>query len=199
MFPDIFKSDSLICLPIDLNQKLSIETNSADYVLLMETIEHIPNQTSLLHELSRILKPNGILIVTKPNNSSLNGRLGNLWVEAERSDMFLSNEASIIGYDDMHVYNGRVYLCTAQRLRTLAGLAGLKLQKVYSNQLSLSSLISYLFLGLFFYLRSFRTFKRMIRKASSPIVKEILEEQHELNINQTLLLHKHLCISFQKK
>ncbi|MDZ7935604.1 MAG: class I SAM-dependent methyltransferase [Emticicia sp.] len=124
MYPDIFKSNSLTCQPIDLNQKLPIESNSADFVLLMETIEHIPNQTALLQELSRILKPNGILIVTKPNNSSLNGRLGNLWVEAERSDMFLSNEASVIGYDDSHVYNGRVYLCTAQRLRTLAGLAG---------------------------------------------------------------------------
>jgi SAM-dependent methyltransferase len=199
MFPDIFKSASLTCLPIDLNQKLPIEDNSADYVLLMETIEHIPNQTSLLQELSRILKPNGILIVTKPNNSSLNGRLGNLWVEAERSDMFLSNEASIIGYDDTHVYNGRVYLCTAQRLRTLAGLAGFKLQKVHSNQLSVSSLISYLFLGLFIHLRSFRTFKRMIRKASNPIEKEILEEQHALNLNQTLLLHKHLCMTFKKK
>lgn len=199
MYPDIFKSDSLTCSPIDLNQKLPIESNSADYVLLMETIEHIPNQTSLLQELSRILKPNGILIVTKPNNSSLNGRLGNLWVEAERSDMFLSNEASVIGYDDTHIYNGRVYLCTAQRLRTLAGLAGLKLQKVHANKLSISSLVSYLFLGLFLHLRSFLTLKRLSRKTSNPIEKEILAEQHALNTNQTLLLHKHLCVTFQKK
>lgn len=199
MYPDIFKSDSLTCRPIDLNLKLPIEANSADYVLLMETIEHIPNQTALLQELSRILKPNGILIVTKPNNSSLNGRLGNLWVEAERGDMFLSNEASIIGYDDSHVYNGRVYLCTAQRLRTLAGLAGLKLQKVHPNQLSISSLVSYLFLGIFLHLRSLRTLKRMIRKTSSQQEKTIIQEQYTLNTNQTLLLHKHLCVTFQKK
>ena len=184
MYPDIFRSENLTCQPIDLNLKLPIETNSADYVLLMETIEHIPNQTALLQELSRILKPNGILIVTKPNNSSLNGRLGNLWVEAERGDMFLSNEASIIGYDDSHIYNGRVYLCTAQRLR---------------NQLSISSLISYLFLGIFLHLRSFRTLRRMIRKTSNQEEKKILQEQHNLNTNQTLLLHKHLCVTFQKK
>lgn len=199
MYPDIFKSDSLTCSPIDLNQKLPIESNSADFVLLMETIEHIPNQTSLLQELSRILKPNAILIVTKPNNSSLNGRMGNLWVEAERSDMFLSNEASVIGYDDSHIYNGRVYLCTVQRLRTLAGLAGLKLQKVHANKRSIGSLISYLFLGAFLHLRSFRTFKRLSRKTSNPIEKEILAEQHALNTTQTLLLHKHLCVTFQKK
>lgn len=198
MYPDIFKSNSLTCQPIDLNQKLPIESNLADYVLLMETIEHIPNQTALLQELSRILKPNGILIVTKPNNSSLNGRLGNLWVEAERSDMFLSNEASVIGYDDVHIYNGRVYLCTVQRLRTLAGLAGLKLQQIHANKLSIGSLVSYSLLGLFLHLRSFRTFKRLSRKTSNLIEKEILAEQHTLNTNQTLLLHKHLCVTFQK-
>jgi SAM-dependent methyltransferase len=199
MYPDIFKSDWLTCSPIDLNQKLPIESNSVDYVLLMETIEHIPNQTYLLNELSRILKPKGILIVTKPNNSSLNGRLGNLWVEAERSDMFLSNEASVIGYDDSHIYTGRVYLCTAQRLRTLAGLAGLKLQKVHANTLSIGSLVSYLVLGIFLHLRSYRTLKRMLRKTLNSIEKEILQEQHSLNTNRALLLHKHLCITFQKE
>ena len=198
MYPDVFKSDSLTCSPIDLNQKLPIDANSADFVLLMETIEHIPNQTSLLQELSRILKPNGILILTKPNNSSLTGRLGNLWVEAERSDMFLSNEASVIGYDEIHVYNGRVYLCTTQRLRTLAGLTGLKLQKVHKNQLSIGSLFSYLFLGLFLNFRSFLTLKRLSRKTQNPKEKEVLKEQHTLNTNLTLLLHKHLCVTFQK-
>ncbi len=199
MYPDIFRSDSLACSPIDLNKKLPIDSNLADYVLLMETIEHIPNQTALLQELSRILKPKGLLIITKPNNSSLNGRLGNLWTEAERSDMFLSNEASIIGYDDTHVYNGRVYLCNAQRLRTLAGLAGLRLDKIYPNKLSISSLVWYGILGIFLHLRSFRTFKRLSRKTSNPAEKNILAQQHALNTNQTLLLHKHLCVGFRKE
>jgi 2-polyprenyl-3-methyl-5-hydroxy-6-metoxy-1,4-benzoquinol methylase len=199
MYPDVFKSDSLTCLPIDLNEKLPIEQNSADYVLLMETIEHIPNQTFLLQELTRILKPRGILIITKPNNSSISGRMANLWVEAERSDMFLSSEAEVIGYDDTHIYNGRVYLCNAQRLRTLAGLAGLQLHKICKNQLSVSSLIWYILVGWFLHIRSFRTLKRMTRKTSNNQEKPILQEQHLLNTNTTLLLHKHLCVLFQKK
>jgi 2-polyprenyl-3-methyl-5-hydroxy-6-metoxy-1,4-benzoquinol methylase len=199
MYPEVFKSENLTCLPIDLNKKLDIESASADYVLLMETIEHIPNQQSLLQELARILKPNGLLIITKPNNSSLSGRMANLWVEAERSDMFLSNEASVIGYDDTHIYNGRVFLCNAQRLRTLVGLAGLHLHKVYQNQLSISSVIWYLVFGLFLHFRSYRTYKRLVRKTSNLQEKEILLQQHQLNTNQTVLLHKHLCISFRKE
>jgi SAM-dependent methyltransferase len=198
MYPDIFKSDSLACLSIDLNEKLPIESNSADYVVLMETIEHIPNQTFLLQELSRILKPKGILIITKPNNSSLSGRMANLWVEAERSDMFLSSEAEVIGYDDKHIYNGRVYLCNAQRLRTLAGLSGLHLHQICKNQLSISSLVWYIIVGWFLHIRSFKTFKILARKTSNLHEKDILREQHLLNTKQTLLLHKHLCILFQK-
>lgn len=198
MYPDIFKSENLTCLPIDLNKNLPIESNSADYVLLMETIEHIPNQQALFQELSRILKPDGLLIITKPNNSSLSGRMANLWVEAERSDMFLSNEASVIGYDDAHIYNGRVFLCNAQRLRTLAGLVDLQIHKIYTNQLSLSSLIWYIIIGIFLHFRSFLTYKKLVRKTSNSQEKEILLQQHQLNTNQTVLLHKHLCILLRK-
>ena len=198
MYPEVFISESLTCLPIDLNEKLPIESNLTDYVLLMETIEHIPNQQFLLQELARILKPNGILIITKPNNSSLSGRIANLWTEAERSDMFLSNEANVIGYDDTHIYNGRVFLCNAQRLRTLAGLVGLRLENVYTNKLSISSLIWYLLVGLFQYFRSYGTYKRLARKTLNLQEKEILWQQHQLNTNRTVLLHKHLCILFRK-
>ncbi|AFK03239.1 Methyltransferase type 11 [Emticicia oligotrophica DSM 17448] len=199
MYPDVFKSEAISCSFIDLNQPLNIASATADYVLLMETIEHIPNQTFLLQELSRILKPDGTLIITKPNNSGLSGRLGNLWVEAERGNMFLSNEASVIGYDDTHIYNGRVYLCTAQRLRTLAGLAGLKLKEIHPNKLSGSSLVWFVIFGVFLKIRSFLTLKRMLRKTQNEVEKQILKEQHALNTNLTLLLHKHLCVSFQKR
>ncbi len=198
-YPEVFKSKNLNCSPIDLDNKLPIESNKVDYVLLMETIEHIPNQQFLLGELSRILKPNGILIITKPNNSSLSGRMANLWTEAERSDMFLPNEASVIGYDDTHIYNGRVFLCNTQRLRTLAGLAGLHLEKVYKNQLSISSLLWYFFFGLFLHFRSFRTCKKLVRKTSNLQEKIILHEQHALNTNRTVLLHKHFCGVFRKE
>lgn len=198
MYPDMCQSKDLQCAPIDLNYKLPIESSVADYVLLMETIEHIPNQTFLLQELARILKPDGLLIITKPNNSSLSARMANVWVEAERSDMFLSSEAEIIGYDDTHIYNGRVYLCNLQRLRTLAGLAGLKCKKIYPNKLSVSSVFWYLLLGAFLHLRSFFTYKKLSRKALNTKEKTILREQHALNTNLTVLLHKHLCIAFKK-
>ena len=52
------------------------EDNYFDGILCSEGIEHIDNQIFLLREFYRILKPEGILIVTTPNILNLEGRLG---------------------------------------------------------------------------------------------------------------------------
>ncbi len=198
MYPEMFHSDVLSCFPIDLNYKLPIESEVADYILLMETIEHIPDQLNLLNGLSRILKHDGILIITKPNNSNLSARMANVWVEAEKSNLFLSNEAAAVGYDNKKTYSGRVYLCNVQRLRTLAGLAELHYQEVYSNRLSVSAMLWYFILGGWLHLRSFMTYKKLSAETSNNRERNILLEQHKLNTNRIVLLHKHLCILFRK-
>ncbi len=198
LYPELLQSKTLNCTKIDLNENLPIPSNYADYVLFMETIDHIPNQYLLLQELARILKPNGKLIITKPNNSNIIGRLANLWLESERSDMFLPNEKSEIGYDNNRLYLGRIFLCGFQKLRTLAGLAGLKIEKIYPNQISISSILWFLLIGWFFYLRTFITYKKLFAK-SDIFEKEVLKEQFRTNKNFNVLFQKHLCVSFLKK
>jgi ubiquinone/menaquinone biosynthesis C-methylase UbiE len=46
---------------------LSIPDNSFDIVISSECIEHVPDPEKALAEMSRVLKPNGMLIVTTPN------------------------------------------------------------------------------------------------------------------------------------
>ncbi|MFN3849991.1 MAG: class I SAM-dependent methyltransferase [Spirosomataceae bacterium] len=198
MFPELLKSDNLKCQKIDLNEKLPIASESADYVLLMETIEHIPNQYQLLNEIGRILKKGGILVLTKPNNSNISSRFANLWLEAERSDMFLPNEKSVIGYDNERIYLGRIFLLGAIKLRTLAGLAGLKVQKVHKNQFGISSLLWFILIGWYYYIRTGLTYSKLKRKLPDYEL-EPLKEQHELNRNSTILFHKHLCMTFIKQ
>lgn len=198
-YPQNMEYKHIKCEKIDLDKVLPISSGMADFVLLMETIEHIPDQFVLLQELSRILKPGGMLIITKPNNSNFSGRMANLWLESERSDMFLPNEESLIEFEGGQKYNPRIFLCSIQKLRTMAGFAGLKLDKVYPNQLSISSLLWYLVFGLFFHLRTFLIFGRIVKKISTSLEKLIVKEQYQLNKNHTILLHKHLCITFRKK
>jgi SAM-dependent methyltransferase len=197
-FPEIFKHDSLKCSEIELNAKLPIASNHADYVLLMETIEHIPDQLQLLKELSRILKPNGKLIITKPNNSNFSGRIANLWLESERSNLFLPNEKTVIGYDNNKTYLGRIFLIGVQKLRTLAAISDLQILKIYPNQISVSSVLWGILFGLFYWIRTNLTYLKLAKKANSE-EKIALGKQLWLNNHPSVLFHKHLCMVFEKK
>lgn len=64
---------------VDLLKRLPYEDASFDVILLVEVIEHLENHRVALGELSRVLKPNGVLILTTPNIMRLNSRLHFFW------------------------------------------------------------------------------------------------------------------------
>jgi SAM-dependent methyltransferase len=64
---------------VDLLQQLPYEDASFDVVLLIEVIEHLENHRTALSELARILKPDGVLILTTPNIMRLNSRFHFFW------------------------------------------------------------------------------------------------------------------------
>lgn len=59
----------------DLEQRLPIENDSFDLVLLLDVLEHLHSQKEILTEIKRILKPEGHLIITYPNQFDLRNRL----------------------------------------------------------------------------------------------------------------------------
>lgn len=197
LYPELMEDKEIITQKIDLNKIFPIESGYADYVLLMETIDHISEQKQLFVEIARILKAEGSLILTKPNNSNISGRIANLWLESERGDMFLPNEKSVIGYDDQRIYMGRIFLIGIQKIRTLAALSGLKIEKIYPNQFSVSSLLYFLLFGWVFYIRTYLTLKRESKK-QSLYNRKAIEEQYKLNQNPLVLFQKHLCVILKK-
>lgn len=61
----------------DLNRigNLDIDKESADYVLLLDVIEHLTDVKNLLKEIKRIIKPKGQLIISTPNIAHISIRL----------------------------------------------------------------------------------------------------------------------------
>ena len=53
---------------------MPFEDNTFDRVVSFETIEHIPDQTKFLQEIRRVLKPEGILILSSPNRTPFRTR-----------------------------------------------------------------------------------------------------------------------------
>lgn len=54
----------------DLNKKLQFKDGQFDVITCIEVIEHLENPRQIIRDLARVLKPEGVLIVTTPNNES---------------------------------------------------------------------------------------------------------------------------------
>ncbi|HAZ14982.1 MAG: hypothetical protein A2X86_17765 [Bdellovibrionales bacterium GWA2_49_15] len=54
----------------DLNHRLPVADETYDVIMAIEVIEHLENPRATAREWRRILKPNGLLIFSTPNNES---------------------------------------------------------------------------------------------------------------------------------
>lgn len=74
--PEYFKVKGLICSRCDLNfESLPYDAGFFDTVICTEVIEHLENPRHLLRQIHMVLKTEGRLIITMPNNLSLRARL----------------------------------------------------------------------------------------------------------------------------
>ena len=67
------KNLEFICSGID---SIPLKDQSVDVVLCFETIEHIPDYLNALKELKRVLKKDGLLIISTPNKSNYTDKTG---------------------------------------------------------------------------------------------------------------------------
>ncbi|MEJ0057833.1 MAG: class I SAM-dependent methyltransferase [Bacteroidota bacterium] len=143
LFPENNTFTKAACRPIDLQKTFPIESNSADYVILSETIEHIPDHVFLFTEVARIIKPGGIFLLTTPNSSSLRSRFSQFVTESEHYGTPPPNEiTAFVSWNEGQRYYGKLFVSGVQRLRTLAAINDLKIKKVYPSQRSSNILYS---------------------------------------------------------
>ncbi|MFZ9408137.1 MAG: class I SAM-dependent methyltransferase [Burkholderiaceae bacterium] len=64
---------------VNMERPLPSETESFDFVTCMEGLEHVINPSSLLAELSRVVKKGGHVVITMPNVQNLYSRLSFLF------------------------------------------------------------------------------------------------------------------------
>ena len=66
-------------------EKSGFKSNSFDVVTMFDIIEHLPDPKSTLKEIRRLLKPNGLLVITTPNIGSITAKiLWRNWEEVRR-------------------------------------------------------------------------------------------------------------------
>lgn len=98
-------------------QAAGYEENSFSVVHFSHLIEHVPDPAALLREVSRILRPGGIIIVTTPNAGGFQARLlGRHWRSAIADHLFLFTKRTLL-----QILKKTGFYC--QQLVTWGGLA----------------------------------------------------------------------------
>ncbi|TAE79080.1 MAG: class I SAM-dependent methyltransferase [Bacteroidetes bacterium] len=198
LFPEQNKFCQTTCCFIDLQQRLPIEANWADVVILSETIEHLPNQLFLFEEVSRIIKPGGVFLLSTPNTSSLRSRFSQFIAESEHYRSPLPNEYNALTRWEGQTsgYYAKVFISGILRLRVLAALNKLCISKVYQTKPSSTSVWLMVFYPVIWWF-SKQQLKKGIRE--TPQAADALREIFKLNTSKKVLLSKHLIMEFKKE
>ncbi len=205
LYPDFMKLKQVKAEYADLSTKLPVESHSIDYVLCQEGIEHIPNQLKTLEEFNRVLKKDGLLIITTPNYSHLRARLSHFFLESDYWKRMPPTEIDSVWFAEDKsdkIYFGHLFLLGVQHFQTILSISGFKkVSRSRTNLGTTSFLLGILFYPIFI-LVTFLAW--CIDRKKNPHVSQkekdqILWERLKLNLSPKTLLCKHIFWVFQKE
>lgn len=190
----------------DLMKPLPLASSCADYALFQEGIEHLPDQMTCLKEFQRILKEEGILILTTPNCLNLRARFYNFFLASHSPRHLPTNEVDDVWFGEgEEVSFAHTFLVGIHRLRVLARVAGFKIKKMHPTKLSGTSFFLFLFtyplvvgLSLVAYRRSLRRRRQGELLTGDEERRRVLRETLKLNVSPLVLLSNHLFVEFEK-
>lgn len=173
----------------DMSQKLPFEDASFDYIVSIEGIEHIENQFLFLRECFRILKPGGRLLITTPNVSSLENRLGFLITGVHETP------PGPIRDDLDNIYMSHINLIPFFRFETFLRFAGLDIDTLTTYRKRKGSLLLYPFIYLLGRFRFSSTFRKHYQdKKDAPKYRKIMK----MYLSSTVLCGSHLVVIARK-
>lgn len=207
LFPEYFLHPEIKCSRADISDGIPEENASADVIICQEGIEHFSDQFHALKEFNRVLKKNGLLIITTPNYSNLRSRLSYMLNETERfGSMMPPNEIDSVWMADKQISNeiycGHIFLIGIQKLRVLAKLAGFRIDRIVHTNTKPTSVLLFPFLYPLIIANACFSYAKNIRKRSNiPLEtrKKVYKEVFKLSVNPRLLTDGNLFVEFRKE
>lgn len=103
------KSQIIVC---DVSKGLPYKDNTFDVVTMFDAIEHIDRYDELLHDVYRVMKPEGLLVLTTPNRWSMDSILfgKNYWYKRDTTHKMIFSKSSLketllrSGFIDVNIY-----------------------------------------------------------------------------------------------
>ncbi len=132
LFPEFMSVDGVLAKYADLAEKLPLKDESVNYIICQEGIEHIPNQLNVLQEFNRVLKKDGIVLITTLNNSHIRARLPHFLFETDFYKRMPPTEIDGVWFANNSqdkLYFGHLFLLGVQHFQTLITISGFKTKK----------------------------------------------------------------------
>ncbi|MGK7389061.1 MAG: class I SAM-dependent methyltransferase [Candidatus Cyclobacteriaceae bacterium M2_1C_046] len=207
LFPEYFDVEGVECHRANISEGIPLKDKEADALICQEGIEHFSDQLNSLKEFNRILKPNGLLLITTPNYSNLQSKVSYLLGESERfNSMMAPNELDSIWMSKQditnEVYYGHIFLIGIQKLRVLAKLAGFRIKKYHFTRTRSTSVIFFPFLYPFILLSNWIAYRHNMKKNKDfdeKTKKQVYGEIFKLAINPRILIGGSLMVEFEKE
>ncbi len=198
LFPDFMTLKEVSAQYADLNHALPIDSNSVDYIICQEGIEHAPNQLKVLEEFNRVLKKDGLLLVTTPNYSHVRARLTDFFLESDYWSRMPPTEIDSVWFADKdsdNLYFGHLFLLGVQHFQTILSIAGFRVDQRIKTGISNTSLVSGVLLYPLFIVTTILACL-MSRKKNPHVTQaekdHILWERLKLNLSPKTLFCKHI-------
>jgi len=207
LFPEYFQAEGLTCTRTDIRSGIPVDNGFADAIVCQEGIEHFSDQYQAFREFNRVLKPEGILLMTTPNYSSLRSRVSYLLSESERYNRHMPpNEIDSIWMASPEIsdeiYFGHIFLIGIQKLRVLARVAGFRINKIYMADYKFSSFIYFPIFYPFIVVSNLIAYHKNLRKHKGPRrdqVREAYREILRIALDPRILTGGILMVEFQKE
>ncbi len=172
---------------VDLNVALPWPNQSFEAIFSTEGIEHLENHFSFLREMSRVLKPGGILVLTTPNITALRSRVRFF------GSGFFGRDARPLNESSRHPLH-HIGLATFPELRYELHMSGFRLAQVRHTHIKP---VSYLYA---IYAPWMWLYTRLaFRKEKDPTQKERNKEILSTLLSPAVLFGECLMLTAKKK
>ncbi|MFT4845461.1 MAG: ubiquinone/menaquinone biosynthesis C-methylase UbiE [Cellvibrionaceae bacterium] len=205
LFPHFIKLDNVSAKYADLSEMLTVASESIDYIICQEGIEHIPNQLKVLEEFNRVLKKDGVLLITTPNNSHFRAKLSHFLFETDIWKRMPPTEIDSIWFSESNtdkLYFGHLFLLGVQHFQSLITFTGFKTSRRIKTDIGNTSVIIGLLIYPLFALFSLLTYISYLKK--NPHIdpekkRNVLWDRVKLNLSPTTLFYKHIFWELHKE
>jgi SAM-dependent methyltransferase len=186
--PKFFKVDPIPCVYLDLNQSWPLEAEQFDFISCIEGVEHLQDQFQFVRECHRVLKPEGILVLSTPNILNLASRLKYLLTGFYSLVPRPINEFSQVPVFD-HINPATYY-----QLRYMLHTQGFEITRV-ATDFRRRSALGLLFLKPLVHFYSRRT----MRKEQDPQQREANREIRKILTSPSILTGRTLILVARKR